>query len=245
VRRQVCKRVGRRVQTLRLSGFQAYREYIDAHPDEWPTLDALCHISISRFFRDRAVFDRLAVDVLPALAADAVSRGGSTLCCWSAGCASGEEPYSVSMTWRFGPAARFPSVSLSVLATDVDDELLARARRGEYQQGSLREVPFTWIDRAFSQSGSTYTVRSEFRDAVTFRHHDIRSDPPNDVFDLILCRNLIFTYFDESAQRDAIRRVLSVLRPAGALIIGQKEHLPPATCDLSNWIPELGIYRKK
>ena len=244
VRRQVCRRVGRRVQALHLPGFRAYRTYLDAHPEEWRVLDSLCHVSISRFVRDRAVFDRLAAEVLPALAADAVSRNVDVICCWSAGCASGEEPYTLSILWSLDVASRFPSLDLTILATDVDRHLVERAQRGCYDKSSLREVPSSWMTRAFDCEGSAYVVRPEFRHRVGFRCEDMRTTVPHGPFDLILCRNAAFTYFDVNAQREVLQGLLSALRPGGGFVIGRKERLPPHTSELSEWTSDLGIFRK-
>ncbi|MEE8226367.1 MAG: CheR family methyltransferase, partial [Kiloniellales bacterium] len=101
VRRTVCKRIERRRRELGLADAAAYRACLIADPGEWTRLDALCRISISRFYRDRAVFDHLVCDVLPNLATKAGRRADTALRCWSAGCASGEEPYSLAIAWRY------------------------------------------------------------------------------------------------------------------------------------------------
>src|SRR6185295_20147796 len=99
VRGQVCKRIARRARELGLADLEAYRAHLEAHDDEWPVLDALCRVTISRFYRDRAVFDRLRLEILPAFAERAAARGESVVRAWSAGCASGEEPYTLAMIW--------------------------------------------------------------------------------------------------------------------------------------------------
>ncbi len=244
VRRQVCKRIGRRLQALRLADPPAYRAYLDAHPDEWGVLDSFCRISVSRLVRDRVVFQELGRVVLPALAAAALRRGDQRLCCWSAGCASGEEPYSLSVLWKLELARRFPTVSFRVLATDVDEQLLERARAARYRPSSLREVPGPWIEPAFEQSDGLFTVRPEFRAGVEFLAQDIRRAVPPGPFDLILCRNVVFTYFDAPSQRRTLERMLAALRLHGALVIGLREHLPEGATGLGPWVAELGIYRR-
>ena len=99
VHRQVRKRVHQRIQALRLSGLAEYRWYLESHPDEWRVLDTLCHIIISRFSRDKQLYALLARQVLPKLAKQAQRHGENNLRIWSAGCASGEEPYSMSILW--------------------------------------------------------------------------------------------------------------------------------------------------
>lgn len=245
VQRQVCRRIAARLQALRLPDCAAYRDYLAAHPDEWATLDTFCRISISRFARERAVFERLGSDVLPSLAADALARGAAELRCWSAGCASGEEPYTLTMLWRLLLAGRYPGLTLWVIATDIDERLLERARAGAYRRSSLREVPDEWTAAAFARRGELYVVDPAFRAGVEFRRQDLREILPPGPFDLILCRYLAFTYFDGALQRRTLGRLLTVLRPGGALVIGLKEHLPGGVEGVEPWLPELGIFRRR
>lgn len=244
VRHLVWRRIGRRIAELHLSGPDAYREYLQAHPAEWIALDSFCRIPISRFMRDREVFERLGVEVLPRLAEEASRRGVRRLRGWSAGCASGEEPYSLALLWRKELAPRFPNVAFEVLATDVDASLIERARAARYRRSSLREVPAAWLEATFTREGEWFTVRDELRTPVEFRVSDLRQELPEGLFDVILCRNLICTYFDEPLQRLTFGRVLSVLRPGGALVIGSDERLPPGLSGLTGWVSELGIFRR-
>ena len=126
VRGQVCKRLRRRLGELGLADLDSYREFLEGHPDEWARLESLTHITISRFLRDRGMFDFLLAEVAPALAARALARGDECVRAWSAGCASGEEAYSLSILWRLGLDT---PVRLRILATDVDETMLERARR--------------------------------------------------------------------------------------------------------------------
>ena len=244
VRRQVWRRIGQRLAELHLGGPDAYRVYLLSHAEEWATLDSFCRISISRFLRDREVFERLGRDVLPDLAVRASRHGDGRVRAWSAGCASGEEPYSLVLLWRFALSGRFPRVALEVLATDVDDVLLARAHAARYRGSSLREVPSAWRDAAFTRDGDSFVLREELRSAVEFRRGDLRIELPDGTFDLILCRNVVCTYFDEPLQRRALGALLALLRPGGAFVIGRRERLPRGLSALTDWIPELGIFRR-
>jgi chemotaxis protein methyltransferase CheR len=132
-------------------------------------LDALCTVTISRFYRDRSVFERLRRELLPGLADLALERGERTSRVWSAGCASGEEPYSVAILFQLDIRPRFARLGLELVATDVDERLLARARRGCYTAGSLRDVPPSWVNVAFQREGRPHCVRAEIRDGVEFR----------------------------------------------------------------------------
>ncbi len=244
MRRQVCRRIGRRVQDLKLPDLHAYRSHLEAHPEEWTILDSFCWIPISRLLRDRIVFDRLGAEVLPELAAAAKARGAPELRCWSAGCASGEEPYSLKILWKLELASRFPDLSLRVVATDIDERLLDRARAARYRASSLREVPRAWLAEAFTRSDDLFEIRPEFREGIEFRREDIRERTPQGPFDLILCRNLAFTYFDVSLRQEMLERILRELTPGGALVIGLRERLPEGATGIADWDPRLKIYRR-
>lgn len=226
VRRQVCRRIRRRLEALELEDLAAYRTHLASHPGEWLALDACCRIPISRFYRDRAVFDALRDAVLPDLASRARARGASRLRAWSAGCASGEEPYTLALVWELALRSRFPDLDLHVVATDVDAHLLDRARRAEYAASSLRELPGGWRDRGFDRADGAYRLRPELRRSVELRREGARERMPGGPFDLILCRNLAFTYFDDRSQRAALAALVDRLAPGAALVLGAHESLP-------------------
>lgn len=244
VRRQVCRRVARRTSDLGLPDAGAYRAYLEAHPEEWERLDAFCRIPISRFHRDRGVFEALAARVLPALAARAGEAGRPEVACWSAGCASGEEPYTLAIVWALALAPRFPGVAIRILATDVEETLLARARAATYRASSLKELSRAWIEAAFDRRDDRYRLRERFRADVVLARQDLRREAPPGPFDLILCRNVALTYFDDTLQRETLRRLIGRLRRGGALVIGAHERLPEAVPGLAPWERLPGVFRR-
>ncbi|KPJ79217.1 MAG: chemotaxis protein CheR [Gemmatimonas sp. SG8_23] len=244
VRRQVCKRLRRRLAQLALEGLDDYRRYLDEHPAEWGTLDACCRITISRFYRDRAVFDTIRDPILPALARIARQRDDRTIRCWSAGCASGEEPYSLSLAWKIDVSPRAPGVDLSLVATDVDAGLLERARVGCYPTGSLRELPSDWIAAAFETADDLLCLRGGYRSGVEFVRQDIRREMPEGPFDLVLCRNLVFTYFEVGVQGTLLERILRAMTSRGLLVLGGHEALPPGHWPFDRPYGSLPIYRR-
>ena len=244
VRRTVCKRMQRRIRALGLKDVAAYRPYLEKTPKEWSDLDALCRIPRSRFYRDDRVFGFLGDAVLPELARAGRARGEKALRVWSAGCASGEEPYTLSMIWGLSVEPEFPELVLAILATEVDETMLGRAQKACYAFGSLKEAPRAWLAEAFTETGSLLCVRPAVRDRVAFRRQDVREALPDGPFDLILCRNLVFTYFDTGLQSMILARVLERLVPGGALVIGHSEVLPHPPAGLSDWGQEFGVYRK-
>ncbi len=244
VRKQVCKRIERRRQELGLPDVTAYRAYLETEPAEWAVLDRLCRISISRFYRDRAVFDHLYQVILPALAEMALVQGENELPGWSIGCASGEEVYTLSLIWHLGLRTRFPALTFRLVATDADERLLQRARTGCYPASNLKELPPAWRKTAFDYTDEAYRIRDQFRANLDFRSQDIRYEQPTGTFYLILCRNLVLTYFEETLQRQVLTQITRRLCPGGALVIGKTEHLPEGIAGLSPWLPNLGVYRQ-
>ena len=106
-------------------------------------------------------------------------------------------------------------------------QLIARARRGTYEEGSLRELPPRLIERGFTRDGAVFTARSELREAIDFRVQDLRIDAPEGIFDVILCRNVAFTYFDAPVQLAVAHRLVAKLAPGGVIAVGRGEALPP------------------
>ena len=243
VRRQVCKRLARRLSELGLEDTDDYRRLLDRRPEEWAVLDAFCRITISRFYRDRAVVDHLRASVLPELAREATQRDGH-LRCWSAGCASGEEPYTLSLAWHLDVSEGFPKVSFEVLATDADPTMIERARRACYPPASLRDVPPEWIDIAFRPSASQRCLRPRYRREVELLLEDVRLGAAQGPFDLILCRNLAFTYFDLPLQRHVLSMILPELAPGGGLVLGSHEEIPDGPWPLRRDHPTLPIFRE-
>lgn len=225
VRRQVCKRLGRRLETLGLATLDQYRDHLMHDQEEWTLLDGLCHITTSTFYRDKHVFDVLAAHVLPEIAKTARQEGRAARC-WCAGCASGEEVYTLRILWDLRVQPQVPGSRLEVVGTDADEVVLRRAERGCFTPGSLKETPPDWRDVAFTRHDHSYCVRDAYRQGVTFMLQDMRSELPEGPFDLVLCRNLVFTYFEPNLQRQTLGRIAGVLRAGGYLVIGAHERLP-------------------
>jgi chemotaxis protein methyltransferase CheR len=245
VRRQVYKRINHRLLELGLPGVVAYRDYLEKYPGEWTTLDTLCWISISRFYRDQGVFRQLETEILPQLAGLILAGGKEgELRLWSAGCAGGEEPYTLAIIWKQRFALRFPLIVFRIVATDIDPQAIRRAQRGCYQRSSIKELPVEWCPQAFVDAGGELCLKDEYRGAVRFMVQDIRVGMPPGTFHLILCRNLVFTYFDEVSQQETLHRLIDRLVPGGALITGKLESLPKGERQVEPWPVGTGVYRK-
>ena len=226
---QVCKRIRRRIQELHLADLASYHSYLKKHPAEWSILKDLCRITISRFYRDRVVFQILEKQILPLLAETSEKRGEKALRCWSAGCASGEEPYTLALLWDLRLKPQYPQINFQVIATDVAPECLKRAEEACYPFSSIRELPEDIKTQGFCLRAGGYHLQPTFRTYISFLREDIQDSHPNSHYDLILCRNLVFTYFEEDFQAKILSHLAERLAPGGFLVIGAHEKLPPGT----------------
>ena len=232
------------MRLLELPDLDAYREHLNRQPDEWQVLDEMCRITISRFYRDRGVFDLLRNEVFPALACAARERQYASVRVWSAGCASGEEPWTLKLMWELELQRRFPKLSLEVVATDADTQMLERARLGRYRSSSIKDFPESWLSLAFAKRDEEFRIRDRFRKGIEFQQQDIRQAWPSGSFDLILCRHLVFTYFDERLQTEILEKLTSRMIAGGILVTGKQESLPSGASTLLELVvPHSDCYR--
>jgi chemotaxis protein methyltransferase CheR len=243
VRRLVCKRLARRLKSLGLAELEDYRRHLDSHAEEWAYLDALCGVPISRFYRDPGVFDALGGIVLPTLAAAATAQSRTTIDCWSAGCASGEEPYTLAILWALRLQPRFPQLDARIVATDLDARMLVRARAGRYAAGSLKALPEELRAASFEPDDGAWRVRDRFRH-VAFLEQDLREAMPEGPFDLVLCRNVVLTYYAPTVQLGIVQRIAARLRSGGALVVGTHESLPDGLAGFAPWPGIRAIHRR-
>ena len=235
VRRQVCKRVDRRIRALGLDGVEAYRAHLAAEPAEWSVLEGFTRITISRFFRDRDVFTHLCESILPELHAQLAPE---PVRIWSAGCAAGEEAYTLAI------AARERGIAVRILATDADAHQLVRAREARYSAGCLKDLPTHWRESAFEQEGDERTLIEALRQNVELRQQDIQRQMPAGTFHLVLCRYLAFTYFAPSLQSEVAEGLLARTAPNGFLVLGKHESWPQDVRGVVEERPGLRVYRR-
>jgi chemotaxis methyl-accepting protein methylase len=237
-RRNIRRRIIRRMEAHGIHEFHRYREFIRQYPSELKALRPLLIVTISRFFRNPRMWDVFSREVLGPLAAKPEQAA-----VWSAGCASGEEPYTAAIAWAELPGRKPP---LRIAATDVDEASLARASAAVYSESSLREVPRNLKSKYFHQERDTCRLREDIRESVTFLRLDLLADPPPfpGRFDVILCRNTVLTYFGLPERRRLVETFASVLSPGGHLVIGRTESLPPESEKLfTGASPAVKIYR--
>jgi chemotaxis methyl-accepting protein methylase len=238
----IRRKVERRITELGLSHFEDYLSKIKNDPEEKSCLSQILTVTITRFFRDRTVFDILENSVLPSIVEH---KGANDFKIWSIGCANGEEPYSLSMLWKERFEKNFSQIRLTILATDINENLLARARKGRYKKSSLKEIPEGILQRFFKIENGFYILDRSVRESVEFKKHDIIQEEPFSGMDILFCRNLAFTYFSKECQMSVLKKIASSLKENGYLLVGRDESLPLTYPTLFVPIfPTEKIYRK-
>eukprot|EP01043_Picozoa_sp_COSAG02_P016419 COSAG02_NODE_721_length_18054_cov_3.613422_7_plen_600_part_00 len=206
----------------------------------------------SKLYRDPASFEVVENELLWELGKDALQRGaGQAIEAWSCGCSAGEEVFSLLMSWEQVLAEHFPGVDLSYLGTDISHDAIAAAKRAEYGEHAVQDVPEAWLERCFDirhlEQQQTYTVQQRLKRHATFIQQDVREIMPTKSFDLITCRYSVFLYCSKDECATFLRELLEFgcLRAGGFLFIGQPDELPSAwrSLGLQEWRGHVGLYR--
>jgi len=225
-RPSLMRRVERRMQMLRLEAFDAYRDYLEVHPDEFALLFNAILINVTAFFRDPPAWDALGAKVLPALR-DA-KGDGDALRVWSAGCSSGEEAYSVAIALAEALGAEEFRRRVKLYATDADEHALAEARLGAYAERQLEGVAPELRGKYFELTNERWVFRPELRRSIIFGRHDLVQDAPISRLDLLVCRNTLM-YFNAETQSRIVSRFHFALNGDGHgngyLFLGRAEML--------------------
>lgn len=218
------RRIAIRVRATRAASLEAYSELIGANERELDLLLKGLTIHVSQFFRNRSTFDKLHLEVLPALFARLRREGREEATIWSVGCASGEEPYTLATILRDWYAAELKQFKISLVATDINERILETARRGEYVPERLQEVPVGVRERHFQLREGKYLLSADVRKMVEFRRGDIFDLATYPESDLILCRNVLI-YFERGEQERILQGLAGALSTGGVLVLGKAETL--------------------
>lgn len=219
-RATVLRRLERRMQVSRQPTLPAYASYLHNHPQETAPLLQDMLISVTNFFRDRPAFEALERHVADGLFDNRLPAQRVRV--WVAGCATGEEAYSVAMLLLEHATNTSSSAGLQVFASDIDERALAVARAGAYAESIISDVPPVRLRQFFDRQPGQYVVSRTLRERVTFSMHNLLRDPPFSRLDLVCCRNLLI-YLDRPAQRRLLETFHFALRPGGLLFLGSAE----------------------
>ncbi len=214
------RRIERRMQVLGIEELSTYVQRLRSDVDECQALFRDLLINVTRFFRDPDAFDVLHNTVIRPLVRMADQRHGIRV--WVPGCSSGEEAYSIAMLFDQELRAQDRQITVQVIASDIDDQMLRIAREGIYPIAALADIPEPMRSLYTVGHGDTFAINASIRDMVRFSLHSVIKDPPFSRIDLISCRNLLI-YFDERLQQAVLPLFHYSLRPDGWLLLGPSE----------------------
>jgi len=221
-RNSLERRIRKRMQSIKVLSFDDYVDYLEVHPEEFSALFNTILINVTSFFRDAPTWEYVAETVIP----DVIARreASSPIRIWSAGCASGEEAYTLAMLFAEALDPDEFKQGVKIYATDVDEEALARARHAVYNEREVADVPRPLLEKYFEISNGSQTFRKDLRHNVIFGRHDLIQDAPISRVDMLVCRNTLM-YFNAETQARIIARFQFALNDHGVLFLGRAETL--------------------
>ena len=239
--RCIRRRIAKRLRACKVTDFASYLKRLDIDRDELDTLLATISIHVSQFFRNPDTFRILEQKTLPDLCRRARAAGRTELTIWSAGCASGEEPYSLAL---LVDDLAVKDLNIRILATDISAPVLDKARSGCFEAARLKEVPSAVLEKYFHAENGHYRLIEQICDKVEFVRHNIMTANDYPAADLILCRNLLI-YFTRPEQERILSRFAAALPEYGALVLGRSETMTGSVrCYYQSEFPVERVYRR-
>lgn len=220
----VIRRIRRRVIATGQKDLDTYLDWVHSHLSELDILTRDLLISVTAFFRDKESFNALEQ------IADKIcisKEPGEEIRIWVAGCATGEEAYSLAIVFNEALQEKASSQSIQIFATDIDEDALNVARRGMYPSAALSAIPEEWRLKYFSEQEQNLEVSKRLRDMIVFAKHNLVNDPPFLRLDLVTCRNVLI-YFDNALQTRVLQRFHFALTEPGYLFLGRSESISQA-----------------
>jgi two-component system CheB/CheR fusion protein len=221
-RASLARRVRRRMSQVGIEGFSEYIDHLQVNADEFNALFNTILINVTSFFRDPESWEYLRTELVPVLQAERAPDHQVRI--WSAGCASGEEAYTLAMVFAEAIGTERFSQRVKIYATDVDEDALAQARQAVYPESAIENVPPDMVETYFERHNGQYVFRKDLRRSVIFGRNDLVQDAPISRIDLLVCRNTLM-YFNAETQSKILGRLHFALSPRGMLFLGKAEML--------------------
>lgn len=225
----VERRIRKRLMATRSRDFYEYLHYLERRPDELDNLLDVLTINVSSFVRDTLAFEYIARMILPSIVFYKRQMHDNSLRVWSAGCATGEEPYSIAMLVTELLEKEDLALNLNIFATDIDSGSLRKAQEGIYSSDNVADVKYGLLKKYFTLKDDSFRVIPKIKELVSFSHYDILDKrtyvPPESVFgafDLVLCRNVLI-YFHIGYQHILFDKLYRSLATNGYLVLGERE----------------------
>lgn len=214
-RPQMERRINSFMRSVGSNDFKQFVDTLGADKDIYRRFIEHLTINVSEFFRNNNNWDILEKEVIPALL-----KERSTLKVWSAGCSTGEEAYSLAVLFK----EKFGGRIDTIFASDLDSDVLDKASIGLYSAKAAQTMPSTYLNKYFQKEGDYYRVSDDLKKMIKFQRHDLLKDNFGRDYDLILCRNVVI-YFTEETKQRLYKRFVEALRPGGVLFIGSTEQI--------------------
>jgi two-component system, chemotaxis family, CheB/CheR fusion protein len=221
----ILRRMRSRITATDTENLDGYLTYLGTHADEYQRLVNSFLIKVTEFMRDPDLFAYLKETILPSLV-ERSRRESRLLRIWSAGCATGEEAYSLAILVCEVLGEELDEFNIRIFATDIDTEAVAFARRGVYPPSAVSDLPAELVERYFQLAGGQYQIRKRVRNLTVFGEHDLGQRAPFPHIDLVMCRNVLI-YFTSELQRRALQLFAFSLRDDGYLVLGKAETTSP------------------
>ena len=225
------RRINKRLSKTCNDSYLEYFKYLKHHDEELTDLLDVLTINVSSFFRDTLVFNYLGKKVIPSIIFKKINQKDQTIRIWSAGCASGEEPYSIAILLHEYLEKESLSFDVSIFATDIDYNSLEKAQQAKYSVESVQDISISRINSHFYKDNEMYQLSSLIREMVHFSHFDLLDtkhfSPPESIFgdfDMVLCRNVLI-YFETPYQKIIYEKITKSLANGGYLALGESETL--------------------
>lgn len=213
------RRLAVRMRALQLADYESYLNWLDKYNNEYNTLLDKLTINVTQFFRDPEVFIELEENILPGI----LERTGGRLKAWSAGCSTGEEPYSAAMAIEeTAEKMGMQGPEYEISATDIDDNALFKAYQGSYEGRTLDNVAEPRKKKYFSFDGENYIITDKIRKRVKFMKANLMDPFRKNFFDIVFCRNVII-YFSKELQRKVLQYFYEGLKEEGVFFMGKTE----------------------
>ncbi len=221
-RTTLCRRVAKRMAEVQVRSFEDYMDFLEVHTDEFAQLFDTVLINVTSFFRDPEAWATVASEIIPVITGEGPSKDAVRI--WSAGCASGEEAYTLAMLVAEAVGEEEFRRRVKIYATDLDEGALSLARQGAYSAKATEVIAPELRDKYFDRVDKGYVFRSDLRRSVIFGRHDLTVDAPISRLDLLVCRNTLM-YLNAEAQLGVLERLNFALGPNGFLFLGRAEML--------------------
>ncbi|PKM53791.1 MAG: chemotaxis protein CheR [Firmicutes bacterium HGW-Firmicutes-5] len=214
--RQMKRRIDSLIKKNGVADYEAYVKELKNNKEVYEEFINYLTINVSEFFRNTAQWDVLEKEIFPYI----FNKFGKRIKVWSAACSTGDEPYSLAMV-----LSKFiPLNQIQIIATDIDKQILSKAREGIYNEKSIAGVPKEFKDKYFEKIGASFRVSDDIKKCITFKEHNLLKDAYPDQLDLIVCRNVLI-YFTEEAKSDIYTKFNKSLKKEGILFVGSTEQI--------------------